>query len=249
MPTLDRRRVLLILAIVVAVLGAALVLVYVRGADERAAEQFDTVAVLEATVPIEAGESIEDAAANGKVVLGEVAQTDLLSTAQTSIEPLAGLVALTTIYPGEQIITEKFGEKAAAPSPLQIPKGNVAISINLADPQRVAGFVNPGSEISIFFTPATKENVRVLLPRVTVLGVGSTTPAPATAPDPAADPAAQANVEQLPRTLMTLSVDQSQAEKVILGGDPAVGTLTFALLTPQSDIRPSPGTSVDNLFR
>ena len=56
----------------------------------------------------------------------------------------------------------------------------MAISVNLTDPARVAGFVNPGSEVTIFMSgtdPASTEPfTRMLLDRVTVLGVGSTTP-------------------------------------------------------------------------
>ena len=50
--------------------------------------------------------------------------------------------------------------------------------MNLTDPARVAGFVNPGSQVAIFHN--TSAYSRMLLPRVTVLGVGSTTPAATT---------------------------------------------------------------------
>ena len=52
---MDRRRILLVVAVVVALLGTALVYLYVRGADARADERFDTVNVLVAVAPIEAG--------------------------------------------------------------------------------------------------------------------------------------------------------------------------------------------------
>ena len=66
---MDRRRILLVVAVVVALLGTALVFLYVRGADARAEDRFDTVDVLRAVAPIEAGETIDDAAANGKLAL------------------------------------------------------------------------------------------------------------------------------------------------------------------------------------
>ena len=37
---------------------------------------------------------------------------------------------------------------------LPIPSGKVAMSVQLGDPQRVAGFVKPGSEIAVFVTIA-----------------------------------------------------------------------------------------------
>lgn len=244
---MDRRKVLLIAAALVALLGTTLVFLYVRGADNRAEERFATVEVLKAVAPIEPGESIDEAAANGKLQLLPVSQDDLVPNYQTSIENLTGLVATTRIYAGEQIISDKFGGEAQAASPLQIPKGMLAVSVNLTDPSRVAGFVNPGSEVAIFLTssdPITGEGfTRVLLTRVTVLGVGSTTPTTTTT---TTAQGAQ-TVENLPRTLMTLAVDQQQAQKVLFAL--SNGELAFGLLTGNSTVRPDPGTNAGNLFR
>lgn len=245
-PSMGRRRILLVAAVVVAALGTALVFLYVRDADTRAAEGFQTVEVLRATVAIQPGETIESASANGKLARLPVPRAQLLPDYQTTIEALKGQVALTTIYPGEQIISDKFGAEAAADSPLQIPKGQLAISVNLTDPARVAGFVNPGSQVAIFLNGSGdtdgKPYTRMLLDRVTVLGVGSTTPVSTTT----TDPAGQQTTEQLPRTLLTLAVDQNDAQRVLY----AVGNgeLSFALLTPDSRVRPDPGVTAQNLF-
>src|SRR5687767_13639238 len=106
---MDRRRILLVVAVVVAAMGAALVFLYVKGADSRAEQRFDTVEVLRATSLIEPGESVEDAQAAGKLALQAVAKDQLLEGYQQTTEGLAGTVALTAIYPGEQIISAKFG--------------------------------------------------------------------------------------------------------------------------------------------
>lgn len=76
---MDRRRILLIVAVIVALLGTALVFLYVRGADARAEDRFATIEVLSAVAPIEAGESIDDAAASGKLALRPVPNDSLLS--------------------------------------------------------------------------------------------------------------------------------------------------------------------------
>ncbi|MEP9365610.1 Flp pilus assembly protein CpaB [Nocardioides sp. CN2-186] len=236
-----RRKLLLIGAVLAAALGAALVFVYVQGADARAASQYDVVDVLRATAVISSGESIETASQSGKLALQKVPRAQVMPDALTSIDPLSGQVALTTIYPGEQIITDKFGGQAAAPTALQIPKGKVAVSVNLTDPARVAGFVNPGSEVAIFHSMAGVYT-RLLLGRVTVLGVGSTTPVSTTT----TDDSGQQTTEQLPRTLMTLAVDQEDAERVIFGS--LNGELAFGLLTKDSTVNPDPGVTTDSLF-
>ena len=82
-----------------------------------------------------------------------VARSQLLANVQTSPDALKGTVALQNLFAGEQVVADKFGTNAAeAASPLGIPEGKMAISVNLTDPDRVAGFVNPGSEVAIFVT-------------------------------------------------------------------------------------------------
>jgi pilus assembly protein CpaB len=244
---MDRRRILLVVAVVVAAMGAALVFLYVKGADTRAEQRFDTVKVLRATALIEPGEKVEDAQAAGKLALQAVAKDQLLDGYQETTDGLAGSVALAPIYPGEQIIAAKFGSTAAAQSSLQIPEGKLAISVNLTDPARVAGFVNPGSEVTVFLSstdPADgKQFTRLLFDRVTILGVGSTTPVSTTT----TDETGASTTEQLPRTLLTLALDQKQAEKVLYAA--TVGELSFALLTEDSVVSPGPPVTFDTLFK
>ena len=243
---MDRRRILLVVAVLVAALGSALVFLYTKGADTRAEEKFDTVEVLKATAIIDPGETIEDAQAGGKLALQAVSQDSLLDGYQTTTDSLDGMVALGTIYPGEQIISAKWGATAAVQSSLQIPDETMAASVNLTDPARVAGFVNPGSEVAVFWTGANATGVtmtKILLTRVTVLGVGSTTPVSTTT----TDQSGASTTEQLPRTLLTLSLTQAQTQKVLLGA--STGELAFGLLTESSQVADAPETTADTLFK
>jgi pilus assembly protein CpaB len=244
---MDRRRILLVVAVLVAALGSALVFLYTKGADTRAEEKFDTVEVLEATAVIAPGETFEDAQAAGKLALQAVAKDALLDGYQTTSDSLSGTVSLGTIYPGEQIIQAKWGQSAAVASALQIPDENMAASVNLTDPARVAGFVNPGSEVAVFWTGVNELTgatfTKILLTRVTVLGVGSTTPVSTTT----TDESGASTTEQLPRTLLTLSLTQAQTQKVLLGA--STGELAFGLLTDKSASADAPETTADTLFK
>jgi len=244
---MDRRRILLVAAVLVAAMGAVLVFLYVQGADSRAEERFDTVDVLKATAVIEPGEAIEDAQAAGKLTLAAVAQDELLGGYQTSTDTIVGTKAMQTIYPGEQIVADKFGAGAVASSALPIPDDKIAISVNLTDPSRVAGFVNPGSEVAIFLTGSNATDgtaySRLLLPRVSVLGVGNTTPVSTTT----TDETGASTTEQLPRTLLTISVDQRQAEKILFAQ--GNGELAFGLLTESSIVNPGEAMTFDLLFK
>jgi pilus assembly protein CpaB len=244
---MDRRRILMVVAVLVAALGSALVFLYTKGADTRAEKKFDTVQVLEATSLISPGEKIEDAQAAGKLALKSVSKDALLDGYQTTTDPLAGTVSLGTIYPGEQIISAKFGASAAVQSSLQIPDGMMADSVNLTDPGRVAGFVDPGSQVAVFLSTTDSQTgqpfTRLLLDRVTVLGVGSTTPVSTTT----TDATGASTTEQLPRTLITLALTQQQAEKVTFAA--ANGELSFGLLTDNSTVQPDDGVDATNLFK
>ena len=245
---MDRRRILLVVAVVVALAGTAMVYLYVRGADARANDRFETTNALVAVAPIEAGESIDDAATNGKLALQPVPQDYLLPNYQTSVTDLTGSKATVAILPGEQIVSDKFSaEGGATPSGLTIPKGMLAISVSLTDTGRVAGFVNPGTEVAIFLNgadPASGQNfTRLLLENVQVIAVGSTTTTQTTT----TTAEGVETTEQLPRTLMTLALTQADAEKVLLSQQ--TGELAFAVLTEDSKVNPGPGVSAADLFQ
>ena len=102
---MGRRTVLLIVAALVAVLGTGMVFLYVRGADDRAEAGQAPVQVLKAVAQIEPGETLAAAQAAGKIELGKVPRAQALDGAVNSVTGLENSVALTTIYPNEQIVT------------------------------------------------------------------------------------------------------------------------------------------------
>lgn len=252
---MGRRTVLLLVAALIAAVGTSLVFLYVRGVDARASEQFEMVQVLKAVEIIEPGETLTAAQAAGKIEMGTVPRAQVLSGATTSVSDIGQNVALMTVYPGEQIVTSKFGQ-AGDQEVLSIPDGKMAISVNLTDPARVAGFVNPGAEVAIFIsaepevtdvktgeTTTLPKFTRLLLPRVQVIGVGTTTVVPTTTTD---ETGAQ-TTEQLPRTLLTLAVDQAEAERIIFAAKN--GELAFALLTDNSTVKTGPGVTAESIFQ
>lgn len=250
---MGRRSVLLIVAVIIAAVGAALVFLYVQGVDNRAIAGQERVEVLSATEVIAAGESVADAQAAGKLELASVPTDDLLDGALDSTETIKDKLALTAIYPKEQIVAAKFGA-AGTTQTITIPKKTMAISVQLDDPSRVAGFVTPGSSVAIFVsaeperilpdgsTRPLPDFTRLLLPKVQVIGVGDTTLLSTTK----TDTTGEQTTEQIPKTLLTLSLTQAQAEKVIYGSKN--GTLTFGLLNDESTVRPSSGVELTDLF-
>lgn len=238
----------MIVAALIAALGTGMVFLYVRGADSRAEASQQPLQVLKAVARIEPGETLAAAQSAGKIQLGTVPKSQVLPGAVNSTTGMEKEVALSTIYPNEQIISGKFGSSGDQQA-LTIPDGNIAISVNLSDTGRVAGFVSPGANVAIFCntTSATAgtgggDTTRLLLAKVPVIAIGDTTVVSKTV----TSAAGAATTEQLPKTLFTLSVDQGQAEKVIYAS--THGELTLGLLNAKSKVTPSGGVSSKNLF-
>lgn len=235
---MDRRRLLLVVAAVIAALGVALVFVYARGADTRAAEKYDTVEVLTASQEILPGESLDDALENGKVQLTHVAKAQLLEGASDDSDPLRDKVALTTIYAGEQLVPVKFGalEDVKAAAVLPIPEGKLAISIEVEDDARVGEFIRAGAQVTIILTRPTDS--RVLLERVTVLADGLET----SLKNDEEDLEASSEI----RRLITVAVSQREAEKVRFAEK--AGDLSIGLLNDGSKVKSDSGVTDKNLF-
>jgi len=268
---MDRRRLLLILAVFVAVIGTALVFLYVKGANSRAQDSVANTSVLVATQNIAAGDKYDAALASGAIASQDIPQNVVAANAGAVADPaqLKGKLAAVPILAGQVIVSGQFGASVApgsTTSTLAIPPGMIAIAVNLTDPDRVAGNIQNGSEVAIFVTgqleakgpgagggsstdgstDASIQSTRLLLPKVTVLNVGS--PQPPTTSTKTAEDGTQ-TTEQLPRTLLTIAVTQKEAQKVIVSSKAL--DLTFGLLTTRSQVKPGPGTStlVASLFR
>ena len=230
-----RRSVILTLAVVTALVGTMLIVLYVQGIDNRATEGQELVEVLVAKDVVSAGETVAAAEESGKFEKKQVRREDLVPGALSSSTSVTGLVATGNIYPGEQLIADKFGSIGDTQS-LVIPDDKLAISVELTDPERVAGFVNPGSEVSIFITVSEpKQYTRVLLTRVTVIGVGQTTTTSRTVTD---ESGAQ-TVEEVPKTILTLALSQKESEKLIWAD--RFGDLNVALLSDKTNVTDEPG--------
>ncbi len=250
---MSRRTTLLLVAALIAAVGTAMILLYVRGIDDRARAGQELVEVLVAAEVINVNESVADAEAAGKFVSKRVPSAAKVEGALSSINSLDGKVATGTIYPDEQILTQKFGQPGTG-GLLPIPDDKLAISVELSDPARVAGFVNNGSEVAIFasadpqlITPdgderALSSTTRLIATRVTVIGVGDTTvTTQAGGPDGGGDIDAA-----IPRTILTIAVTQAEAEKILFAARNS--DIALALLTEDSAVRDSRGVTGRDLY-
>jgi pilus assembly protein CpaB len=248
-----KRWVPIILAIVLAVIAAGLVFFYVRGAEQRVIEEQQPVSVLVSTASIPRGITLGDAVAGGLAEATQVPADMAPAGALSGVTPEnAGLLAINNVNPGQILLSSNFTAELPDITPVNIPDGLLAVSISLGDVQRVGNFLRPGAEVVIFnsYTPAggavqeegeaaADLTTRVLVDRALVLGVGEVASQPTTNPD-------GTTTTQPASSLITLGVDQAEAEKIILASQ--TGSLYFGLLGDGTEVVGSNGTTAGNLF-
>ena len=264
---MPRRIVAIAAAVVLSLLGTMLVVVYVGRADARAMEGLETVSVLVARGPLEEGQTVAEAQAADLVATEELPRKVVPPDALTTFLPDdAGMVFASAVTAGEILRRPRLvAATEVQPDRLVIPEGKLAVTVQLQDPARVGGFVTVGSQIAVFdsynvfegnepapWTPSgdhladefpKNKATRVLLPRVTVLAVGAQTSA--VAPPAESEDEAPSGMPDPAQALVTVAVDQREAEKLIHGTQ--TGTLYLGLLDTY-EVTPGPGVDNRTLF-
>jgi pilus assembly protein CpaB len=151
---MNRRIVLIAVAVVLALFGTFAVYSYAHNADERAVAGGRAVKVLIATKRVAAGTSWADAVKGGTMSVQNMPASSAPQSALSSLS--AGVsnsaVAQSDIAPGQVVLREAFGAQTAQTGVVAIPKGLIALSVSLGTDADVAGYVSPQSEVVIFET-------------------------------------------------------------------------------------------------
>lgn len=262
---MTRRIGLLAASLVVAMLGTLAVFSYVNRVEAQALSGSEPVDVLVAVERIAAGTSAT-AAVKGKLVeLTSMPRRAVPEGALADVEPVGAQTLVSDVFAGEVLMKAKFADQTARTGQLIIPKDKIALSVELGDPQRVAGFVVPGSEVAIFTTvdsssasvsaTATQagstanvdvqaqvddKHTRLLLPRTSVIAVGPSTLRPKSQDQD------EEGSDEVATAVLTVAVTQSEAERLIHSIE--TGTLYFGLLNSTSKTGPGSGVSSTTLF-
>lgn len=230
---MGRRIIAIFAAAVVALIGVTAVLLYARGADQRAVQANQPVDTYIAAKVVPAGTPLKDAVRTGLLQKTTAAAKGLPTGALTSVtDSNSSLLALTDIQPGEFVLASRFGTTPKGSKAIQVPPGMVAISVQLSDPARVGTFVTPGTHLAIFdsykikaigtdekskaINDADIQGTSVLLEDVLVIAMGETalTPGTASAGTDLKDKATSAEAASF---LVTVAVPPKDAPRLIHG--------------------------------
>jgi pilus assembly protein CpaB len=242
---MNRRVLLVVLAVVLALTGTGVVYAYVKHADKRALADTRAAHILVVQTQIPAGTTWSDVVKGGYLKQESVPHTSAPSDALADTTANVGKneVATAVIQPGQVLERPMFGQQpAAVTGVLAIPKGMVAISVTLSSNADVAGYVQPQSQVAIFTTfklsdaaakKLTNDSVggtdlyttKLLLTDVKVIATSAAAPT---------DSVPQKGSSSSNGTvLLTLAVSQQDAQRVILAQQ--VGQLYLGLLSGTSN--------------
>ena len=262
---MTRRLGLLATALVVALLGTTAVFSYVSKVEANATAGAQMVDVLVAAERMPAGTTAASATKGELVQLSSMPRKSVPEGALASLDDVGEQTLVSDVFAGEVLLRAKFADQTARTGALVIPKDRIAISVELEDPQRVAGFVVPGSEVAIFATikkvdataKASATNVsqssatvnvqaegdddytNLLLPRVSVIAVGPATLRPEEQDEAQGEDA-------VTKAVLTVAVTQEDAARLVHSAQ--TGDLWFGLLSSSSKTSPGQGVSNLNLF-
>jgi pilus assembly protein CpaB len=248
---MSRRTVALVASVVLAAVATVALISYVRGLENKAYKGTRTVTVFVAKDTIPQGTTAEFAASKGLFDKAVIPQKVEASGAIGSLDEIKGRVAGVTILKGEQIVSARFVAPGQQGGSLPIPQDRVAISVQVDLVPGVAGFVQPGSHISIIghldiqplpgasgAAARVVHGVKFILQDITVLAIGPRVVTVNGQAAPAQQPATT--------VLATLALTPAQAEQLTffrLHGD-----VTFVLLPAGGKPVKTPGRTQDNAF-
>ena len=214
--------------LLLSVLAATIIFIYTTGIESRFRSQQELISTLVVEQRIPVGTSLATAFSSGLIQTMDHPRQFLPPLAITSVnDSNRSLVALHELQPGQLVTTPNFGEKATNTSALKVPMGMLAVTVMIGEPEKVASFLQPGSEIAIFGTKAETSGTRitsVIFPQVTVLAIGNQILADTSGQAPATS-----------SVLITLAVTPAQALKLIHAA--RTESLYFALRSDGVEIK------------
>lgn len=239
------------MAVVVAIglAGAATLglVAYVGGIEARALRSTEAIDTFVAKEIIPIGTAGDSAISNGLIVRRPVPRLALTDGVIQSLVEIKDKVAGANILKGEQIVGARFVNATEVRGLRPIPADRQALSVEVATPPGVAGFITPGDRVSIIAQIETtgESRVQYLLQDVEVLAVGNRTANTETKQQPSGGLGAAA-AQQQQRVLLTLALTPAESEKLVYAV--LKGQVYFTLLPQDQKPVGTSGRTSQNVF-
>jgi len=187
-------------AAALALLAVVALVVYAKGANDRALEGTETVEVLQATSDIGVKTAVADLA--DKVELVKIPKAAEIPGAVTSLEDLEGQVTKVALVAGDQLSTAKFDQPDSVKGPASLPDGMQELAIQIDGERFLGGAVSAGDTLGVFVSFTLDTGAKITgnpINNLLVLKVDN----------------GVAGSENAAGTIVTVAVTQLQAEQII----------------------------------
>ncbi|MHA7279174.1 Flp pilus assembly protein CpaB [Arthrobacter sp. MDT2-2] len=229
-------------ALVLAVLGTTLLVLYVGAADSRAQEGLDPTEVLVVSERIPAGtpvEELQDLVATESLVKSAVAPRAL-----TTLDGQENKITAIDLLPGEQLLAERLvAPEDFSPGTVPVPDGLEEVTILLAPERMLGSRITAGDRVGVYISGeleeeapdwkrlpeeifGLKEHTNLSLQNVLVTAVQQAAPETEDSAGAGSDAVTMPNGS----AFVTLALDDLNAGKVIFGAE--FGSIWF---TKESD--------------
>lgn len=243
---MNRRVIAAIVAAVLALGGLGLIANYVRGADRRALQGVETVAVYVVEAPIAKGTAAEQLGT--MVVKKSLAKAMVPDKAVSDLNSISGRVASTDLIKGEVLLDTRFVDVTVLnQQSVTIPPGHQTASFLLRPEQVHGGILQPGDTIGVIFaskvnaqqgntgTPFQVDGTTVTLEgdvmaKMVLQQILVTRVQGAVLANPSADDKKNSNSAPSEGVLVTVAVTAAQAETIAWG----VASGAYFLVTLQT---------------
>ena len=219
-----------IAAVVLAIIGAMLVVSYAQGADQRAVKNLEPVSVLVVKAAIPAGTPVE--AMSASLATEQLPAAAVTASSLKSLDDSKGKVAAVDLIPGEQLLKERLvePEDLKIQGSVDIPAGLQEVSFKLEPDRVVGGRLVPGDHVGVFVSmddggladKADKETTKLTVRKALVTAVQRAPEAAPTAqPTPTASPTADPRDTTLPvgSLMLTVAVSDVDAAKIVFAAE------------------------------
>lgn len=261
---LTRRAIAFIIAAILAIIAAIAVFSYLQGVEQQAATEADQVVGYVATERIEPGTLADTAIQRGAVEERDIPRSLLAEGAVTDLNQVTGRTVQEVILPGDQLVSDRFAAPGAGVQVLAIPPDHQAMSVEVAIPPGVAGFLREGDHINVIayldvpvedgevvavedpetgeqeVQTETEQRAQFVVQDVEVLAVGQRV-----APDE--ENPAGTTTESVQSILLTVAVTPMEAERLTFA---TLDGQIYLTLLPEDETEPvqTPGRSARDIF-
>ena len=236
-----------IAALLLAIMGTVLLVVYVQGADSRAAQGLNPIKVLVVKESIPAGTKVEDLAS--KLKLEDLPQSAVPAAALESLDNEAGKVTAATLQPGEQLLAAKLvSPKELVPGTVPVPDGMEEVTFLLQPERILGGRLEAGDLVTVFssFKTDDKGNTGLLFHDVLVTAVQKAEP-DSSKNSSSSTPTDSAVAMPNGSAFVTVARKDADAAKMVFGAE--FGTLWLSKQTDKTNKTQPPVTTLGGLYQ